>query len=118
MKNIFKSAYFGKLYKTRDGRKALFIRKNTDKHFPYDILIEGNLGCIMYDETGKYVGEGPHAYDIVSEWYEEINEKELDELAEHYIQEKEGEIIRHPLLYEVKDCLEIYKAGYHKAKEN
>lgn len=108
-KNIFENAYFGKPYKTRDGKRALFIEQNNDKHFPYSILIEGKLGCIMYDDTGKYTNDCPDL-DIVSEWKEEVNEEELDELAlkENPNSEHSGDTYESGLFYGFDDG---FKAG-------
>ena len=69
MKNIFENAYFGKIYKTRSGRKAVYLFSsgggaycvteefhNTIRYF--------RLDGIPYDfQFSKYRGE-----DIVCEW--------------------------------------------------
>ena len=45
MYNIFENAYFGKCYKTRDGRKAIYITHEDDR---YDIALEGSSGTFSY----------------------------------------------------------------------
>lgn len=89
MNNIFKNAYFGKAYKTRDGKKALYWRY--DGHY-HSLITDNNCPFQPWcDEAGKDHGwkkdaeESP--LDIISEWNEEINEEELDELAEHWCPE-------------------------------
>lgn len=108
MINIFENAYFGKAYKTRCCGKALYAGKlpSTTLH---RLLVEDTLDTFNYNEFGLYNPHGNSVYDIVSEWQEEINEKELDELANDEAQ-----------LYSVvksKEWQEGFKAGYHKAKE-
>lgn len=80
--NLFQSAYFGKPYRTRDGRKARFVI-NMGEHYghPYRLVIEGEYNFFNYDEHGMMLNI-ERGFDIVSEWQEEINEEELDELAD------------------------------------
>lgn len=67
MNNIFKNDYFGKAYKTRDGRKALFIGDMQGKEV--SLLTEEN-GFIFVDyDTGISLH---HPSTIVSEWQEPI----------------------------------------------
>lgn len=78
MENIFENAYFGKAYKTRNGRKALYQSGDSEYHHLFlsscDIIVDehGDINC----------REIPDGLDIVSEWTESIEEKELDELDE------------------------------------
>lgn len=72
--NMFEDAYFGKPYRTRDGRKAVYLGDNT-------CWIEGGETEIGYSRNGLFVDIQEHSIDIVSEWKEEINEEELDKLA-------------------------------------
>lgn len=80
-KNIFENAYFGKAYKTRDGRKARFvINMGGNYGHPYRLVIEGSDHFFNYDRYGR-MANAERDSDIVSEWQEEINEEELDKLA-------------------------------------
>lgn len=81
MENVFENAYFGKLYKTRDGRKSVFVK---------NYGIDNNK--IIYENGTHYVGNNGRIYanvtdrnDIVSEWKESIDEEELDKLAENIV---------------------------------
>lgn len=90
--NIFDGAYFGKVYKTRDGRKAVFlgIWKNTlniHENPIYKLHIDDEEEPIDCEENGQLYGETytqfddgsveTYGTDIVSEWKEEINVEEL-----------------------------------------
>lgn len=107
MKNIFENAYFGKAYKTRDGRKAIFSRKDGDT---FDLETEDSYNPVRSDGSFLYTKEGyESSSDIVSEWQEEINEEELNELAKEYVDNSR------PLLD--GDAISCFKAGYRKALE-
>ena len=111
MKNIFENACFGKAYKTRNGKKAIYLFSsgcgvyciteefhNTIRYFNFD--------GIPYDfECSRYRGE-----DIVSEWQEPIDEEKLSELAWKYTESMDI-----PCRYE-ETAVESFKAGYKKAK--
>ena len=43
--NLFQSAYFGKAYKTRDGRKAIYIQEDC-------YIVEGNRDIFSYFDDG------------------------------------------------------------------
>ena len=108
MKNIFENAYFGKAYKTRDGRKALFMEHNL--YDEYVLVVQDHKGyyCeIIKGETGRYFEEDPT--DIVSEWQEEINEEEL---AKQYA---ENSLFGSKTKKQIAYC--AYLKGYRKAKE-
>lgn len=69
-KDVFKNAEFGKLYKTREGRKAVFLK------FIHEglingclLLVEGEFGFpqITVNLKGKHYSDKKW-YDIVSEW--------------------------------------------------
>ena len=119
MLNIYENAYFGKPYKTRDGRKALFSRKDGDT---FDLETEDSYNPVRSDGSFLYTREGYDSdNDIVSEWQEEINEEELDRLATiegakaiaHFVNREQSKFA-----YEWADLVkEAYKAGYHKAKQ-
>ena len=90
MKNIFENAYFGKPYRTRDGRKARFVI-NMGEHYghPYRLVIEGEDNFFNYDEHGM-MADIERGFDIVPEWQEEISEEEQDRTNCPYVAEGSG----------------------------
>lgn len=113
MNNIFENAYYGKPYKTRDGRKALYhnILSTTEGMKHYLETISSGFIC---DNCGKSLCEDD---SIVSVWEEEINEEELEELAKSY----DIPIFGDGCTYSDEEWDEIqnwvkeaYKAGYRK----
>ena len=72
--NIFKDAFFGKPYKTRDGRKAIYLYK-FDSH-EHAIFVEGDEETeyvrddgLPYDWDDSYMDSSYYTdKDIVSEW--------------------------------------------------
>ena len=86
-KNIFEFACFGKQYKTRDGRKAIYQREvHDDMH---TLMFEKDDGLVEYWSDGDVVYEHSGAReqqpdDIVAEWKDEISEQYLDKLADKY----------------------------------
>ena len=121
--NIFDDAKFGKVYVTREWRKALYIEKVDVEHKLY---IE-NVGISYHnsDGTHKFFSELYDSettkqyseYDIIAEWNESINEKELHTLAD---ENNPYEFYRH---YEISDEDDFhtifnngFKMGYRKAK--
>lgn len=132
MNKIFENAYFGKPYKTRDGRKVLYHSYNNiypDNPYQshHNLILEKKDGirdtvwiwCNDYGHVEEHV-EGEWLYetnsDIVSEWKEPINDDELDKMAEAYAEEFE-------LPADVKyACKKDFKAGfkvcYRRAKGN
>lgn len=118
MYNIFENTYFGKAYKTRDGRKALVWYYHVGQDVVDQVvLITTNASQILVDGSGKDLNEPYHntLNDIVSEWQEEINEEELDrisyESASPSIQDGRYGLIS------LRLYKEGFKAGYIKAKE-
>lgn len=117
-KNIFENTYFGKPYKTRDGRKAIFSRKDG---YTFDLETEESYNPVREDGSFLYNKEGyESSCDIISEWQESINEEELDKLAidegtkaiQHFINKEQSKFA-----FEWADLVkEAYKAGYCKAK--
>lgn len=74
MNNIFVNAYFGKPYRTRDGRKALVWYYHVGQDIiDQVVLITTNAGQICVEGDGKDINEPYHntLNDIVSEWQEE-----------------------------------------------
>ena len=76
MNNIFENAYFGKVYKTRDGRKALYINCSKKSNI-HQLIIEND-----FMSKRAYYKDGHHEYyknnmkeDIVSEWQDPIVSK-------------------------------------------
>lgn len=122
MKNIFENAYFGKAYKTKDNTIVKFIIQRGEDDF--SIYIPKCKYSIetthRYNSKGEfYLGDGEYghgALDVVSEWQEEINEEELDELAEdasyEAYQTDEYDNASRWLGY-----YRGFKDGYRKAKE-
>ena len=72
--NIFKDVYFGKPYKTRDGRKALYCFKLTTNS--HALIVEGDkeVCYVRYDGLpddwdDSYMDEEYYTdKDIISEW--------------------------------------------------
>lgn len=115
MKNIFENAYFGKAYKTRDGRKAIFVEMINNSSFfekytkVYSCIHESGQR-LFYTQEGNDVTRNcidkDSLYNIVSEW-EEVNEEELDKLAYDEAQ-----------LYSVvksREWQDGFKTGYRKS---
>lgn len=68
MSNLFEDAYFGKPYKTRDGSKAIFLRRTEPNSNYYMLLIQSDFDYkrITVNYKGKHFYK--KYYDIVSEW--------------------------------------------------
>lgn len=64
-KDVFNNAEFGKLYKTREGRKAVFLKWQENDCL---LLIQRDFGFpqIKVSDKGKHYLD--KAWDIVSEW--------------------------------------------------
>lgn len=112
MENIFENAYFGKLYKTRDGRRAVYLKflHNNEHH-----LYVENTGIMDCTQDGLYISMVGRLedLDIISEWQEPIDEDRLDKLAKEYEE-------NYPLDDSAYSyyCYDGFKAGYRKAKED
>lgn len=126
MNDIFKNAYFGKAYRTKDGRKAILLQKTFDYdditqrgfivatndwkgiYSSYPIDMDGKMQCWSHQRPEDIFVGG----DIVSEWHEEINEEKLDKMAYDYADYNvdEDEDMRKVMCH--------YKAGYRKAMES
>lgn len=68
-KNVFKNAEFGKLYKTRGGRKAVFLREFTEGCIRGCILLvqrDFSFAQLEVSQKGKHYPN--KIWDIVSEW--------------------------------------------------
>lgn len=113
MKNIFENAYFGKAYRTRDGRKATYLRRN---ELSNHILSLGFKEVVIDWESGKELNgiPGDSPFDIISEWQEEINEVEFNGLAKDYIKDKRELQMR---IASYNGFIAGYRVGYKKAKE-
>lgn len=69
MKNIFKNTYFGKPYKTRDGRKVLYLWSN--KKDGHSLIVDGEKKPYHYNDDGKFYSlDTENVLDIISEWQE------------------------------------------------
>lgn len=108
MENVFKDAYFGKAYKTRDGRKAIYRICCLNHHLftETDIFQCNDEGYV----TGTIIPVSN--LDIISEWNTEKSKEELDRVATLSY--------RNTFIGEASDA-EIYRIGYingyRKAKE-
>ena len=87
MHNIFENAYFGKAYKTRDGRKAVLITYNQrNKQSPYVCAVscyfDGSIKSVCHNfyPNGQLHDNLETVNDIVSEWEEHVDE-ELDKMS-------------------------------------
>lgn len=109
MENIFKNAYFGKEYKTRDDRKAIYIEKDVDLPGSY-LKIEGKGGLFYIGRDGYYLKDKESPWDIVSEWQEEISEEELDKKFNEFVNSDDFKSSETPYFY--------FMVGYRKAIEN
>lgn len=111
--NIFDNAYFGKVYRTRDGRKAIYF-------INCQCIVNGELVIHSYCSNGNYSVHGIECgLDIVSEWEEPINEEHLDDLAYDYNEERQPnywwEDDGTDCVCEASEVREAFKAGYKKA---
>lgn len=83
MENIFENPYFGKSYKTRDGRKALLWYYHTGNNVvDQAVLITIGASQILVDGTGKDMNEPYNntTNDIISEWQEEKTLEDVNSL--------------------------------------
>lgn len=81
MEDIFKDAYFGKAYKTRDGRKAIFIAQSLSNA---KLITQHKFGFEEFrcNELGSHINlmEEPQSIlDIVGVWQEPIDKEEYEE---------------------------------------
>lgn len=76
MNNIFKNAYFGKPYMTRDGRRAVFYNHHNgyarEKANYVTMILEGQESIYRWYYDGTAADHQEHL-DIVSEWGKELN---------------------------------------------
>lgn len=123
-KNIFENAYFGKAYKTRDGKKAVLISlSNFSALLSMELDMSGissvTIPCGLDGKIrDKFLSSDQ---DIVSEWEEDIDEEHLDDLAYDYNEE------RQPNYWWEDDCTvcvceasevrKAFEAGYKVAKK-
>lgn len=74
MKNIFKNAYFGKIYKTKDGRKTVFYNHHNGmarlRANYVTMILEGQESIYRWYYDGTAADHQEHL-DIVSEWDDE-----------------------------------------------
>lgn len=64
-KNVFKNVEFGKLYKTREGRKAVFLKY---MDIGCLLLIQRDFGFAQLEVSDKGKHYPNNIWDIVSEW--------------------------------------------------
>lgn len=109
--NIFKNAYFGKAYKTRDGRKALYVGKAYGLGiYVYLLVIEGSDDLDEFAQDGSFNVGSEHPFDIISEWQEPIDGEKLDIFAKEYIKDKKEQSMRIA-------SYNGFRAGFRKAIE-
>lgn len=118
MNNIFENTYFGKPYKTRGGRRALYLGeiKEDTKPLKHILNIEG-YGSIK--DTSEFLNDGSafgidSQFDIISEYQLEVNEEELDKLA--YTFANNNELLDSLHISDnadIDDLAIAYKAGFH-----
>lgn len=75
MENVFQNAYFGKVYKTRNGAKALYITKTTSsifEYYPHLLALEDTEELVEYTNDGRFMYGEQSKNDIISEGEEEI----------------------------------------------
>lgn len=70
-KNVFKNATFGKLYKTRNGRKAVFLAEKYGTNSCI-LVIESDFWFAQLQVSNKGKHYPNKDLDIVSEWDENI----------------------------------------------
>ena len=113
MNNIFENAYLGKPYKTRDGKRAILLQVNNCANLAIDFETHAVTHDYKLDGTSLWSCDN---LDIVSEWQEEINEEELDRMADEYVV-AECDYHEGLTVYQQSLIKCAYKAGYRKAKE-
>ena len=68
-KNVFKNAEFGKLYKTRGGWKAVFLKEIDNGYIKGCLLlIERDFDFAQFEVSDKGKHYPNKMFDIVSEW--------------------------------------------------
>ena len=73
MKNIFENGYFGKAYKTRDNRKAVYINCSKKSNIHHLVVENDFMSERSYWEDGHNdFDRNDRKEDIVSEWQEPI----------------------------------------------
>lgn len=118
MENIFENAYFGKMYKTRDERKAVLYSR-TGLMYGFVIIHEkisdmNHAVIFEVDSFGEVYHEndkGTDGLDIISEW-QEIGKEELDKLAKEYMAEERKCIIKGGCDLSFYDLETAFKAGF------
>lgn len=129
--NIFKDAHFGKAYKTRDERQAIYSHKE-----------EGGLHVLMYDNGEVYSVHSDGYYhnmqcftnledytsplDIISEWQPTVDEQKLGEEKLDKLAKEEADLYGmcfldsgvHTSRNREGGFQDGFKVGYRKAKES
>lgn len=115
MNNIFENSYYGKPYKTRGGRRALYHHKRKDEHI---LILESKLCAFIYDDNGYYKGYNSSTLDIVSEWSEPIVVKcEWQEYYDYRIMMSNGEgHVRVSFFDDETIISDLYVAEEHRRK--
>lgn len=115
MERIFDNVHFGKAYKTRDGRKAIYFYQNKMSKW-HELIVEDENISLSYQDNGLAVGQHltypEWSEDIVSEWQENIDAVKLNKMCADYA----DTIVERK--FDETDWLQIadaFEAGYRKA---
>lgn len=113
MKTIFDGAKFGDVFKTRNGKKAIYVIHSDDR---YGFVVDGfceTMPYVLEDNICKIARfDSPYTrthyssdMDVVEKWKGDIDEKYLDGLVHQYYD------------WAGSDCMEAFKDGYRRAME-
>lgn len=92
MKNIFENAYFGKAYKTRDGRKAIYGGNNNSRlhSLMFQTKDDEDVFLGLYNSDGLYVmAKNANHLDIVSEWENLFDENKMNTILDDAVKLRE-----------------------------
>lgn len=130
MKNIFEGAYFGKRYKTRDDRDAIYCKyklfygvvPNSKHSITKHLLLINNMQWVNVFDDGSTVIGKEYPNDIVSEWTEEVNDEELEKLAVEYADHAEMTGTSpdgyNTSCWDYLDIIKAFKAGCRNTLKN
>lgn len=127
LKELLKNAKFKQSFKTRDGREAVFIRKNIDEDGTVYYFVTETGGSFGVNENGlmewgtpedKFLYDRHPKCDIVGLWDKPtISEEELDRLAkEEYFGPLNWPDEYHNGQYAI-ELVRAYKVGFKEAEK-
>ena len=116
-KNLFNNAFFGKAYKTRDGRNAIFLRTFVSNGYNYYVST-GELEYSVKEDGKVDKNLYPHAEDIISEWQELLVVKcKWQEYYDYHIMMPNGEgHVRVSFFDDETIISDLYVAEEHRCK--